>query len=87
MRRAITIALAMLAASLAACVSTHQESAALRMPRPPAAPAGLAPYASANAEYPSVGGDILKGTAPQAMDLYQRNLGEAPTPQAAPAPR
>ncbi len=86
MTRSVTIVLALACAGLGGCVATHTENAALRMPRPSAAPEGLAAYASANPQYPSVGGDILKGTAPQAMDLYQQDLGGAPATQAAPAP-
>ena len=44
---------------LAGCVSYHQEGVALRMQRP-ASDAALAPFAAASADYPSVGGDILR---------------------------
>ena len=50
-----------LAAGLGGCARYHQEVAALRMARPPANPP-LAAYAAAAPAYPSVGGDILKGT-------------------------
>lgn len=54
-----------LAAPLAACISPHQEDAKLRMPWPSAAEPGLTAYSEPRADYPTVGGDILKGTAPQ----------------------
>ncbi|HEY5106083.1 MAG TPA: hypothetical protein VII73_04825 [Caulobacteraceae bacterium] len=46
------------------CVATHQERVALRMGWPPAPPAALIAYAPPNADYPSVGGDILKAALP-----------------------
>jgi hypothetical protein len=67
---------AFLALNLAACASYHQEVAALRMPRPAAEPAELAAYAQPNPAYPSVGGNILKGTAPTAAAAYDATSGE-----------
>ena len=64
------IAVAVLVLSLGGCVSYHQETAALRMPRPNAEPAALAAYAAPDADYPSAGGDILKGTSPTASATY-----------------
>ena len=59
-------ATAVLAAGLAlcGCVTTHEETAALKMPWPGPQSAALAAYAAPRADYPTVGGDILKGTAP-----------------------
>jgi hypothetical protein len=65
-----TIAAALLALGLGGCVSYHQETAALRMPRPNAEPAALAAYAAPDGDYPSTGGDILKGTSPTASATY-----------------
>ena len=79
-----TLILAALAPlALGGCVATHQESAALRMPRPVAESASLLAYAPNNIEYPSVGGDILKGTAPNegaAYDAGTAPRGETPPP-------
>ena len=80
----ITLALAAIALTLGGCVSTHQENAALRMPRPTAESANLLAYAPNNIEYPSVGGDILKGTAPNEGAAYEAGSapkgGETPPP-------
>jgi len=57
---------------LSGCVGYHQEVAALRMPRPAAGAPGLSAYATANRDYPSVGGNILKGSAPVASATYDR---------------
>jgi hypothetical protein len=65
---------AILAAGLSGCVGYHQESAALRMVRPQADPE-LAAYAPPNPDYPSVGGDILKGTSPTEAAAYQATTG------------
>ncbi|HZZ36108.1 MAG TPA: hypothetical protein VFE03_10310 [Caulobacteraceae bacterium] len=59
------LAAAALAAPLCACISPHQEDAKLRMPWPAGSEPGLIAYAEPKADYPTVGGDILKGTAPQ----------------------
>ena len=53
-----------MALSASACVATHQERVALRMGRPAAPPAALIAYAPPSAEYPSVGGDILRAALP-----------------------
>ncbi|MEP6968339.1 MAG: hypothetical protein ABI906_09690 [Pseudomonadota bacterium] len=59
------LALGALAAALAGCVTrTHQENAALVMPWPHAPQAALLAFAEPNADYPSTGGDILKGASP-----------------------
>jgi hypothetical protein len=62
--------------SLCGCVSYHQEVAALRMPRPAAGAPGLSAYAAANPDYPSVGGNILKGSAPVASATYDATRTE-----------
>jgi len=70
MRLGHALGAAMAAMSLGGCVAYHQEVAALRMPRPAAEPAELAAYARPTADDPTVGGDILKGTAPTAAAAY-----------------
>lgn len=56
-------------AALAGCVaSTHPENAALRMPWPPESPAPLLAFQPPTGDYPTVGGDILKGTSPADAD-------------------
>jgi hypothetical protein len=81
MRRTLALGAAMLAMSLGGCVSYHQEVAALRMPRPTAEPTELAAYAGADPDFPSVGGNILKGTAPTAAAAYDATSGgRVPTP-------
>lgn len=70
-----------LAASLAGCASYHQETAALRAPRPTGAAPGLAAYAAADPAYPSVGGDILRDTSPRSAAAYDATSGDrAPPP-------
>lgn len=69
-----------LAATLGACASYHQENIALTMPRPQGEPVELAAYARANPDYPSVGGDILKGTSPTAGAAYRATAPDAPPP-------
>ena len=59
------------AAVLAACVPYHQERPALRMARPEPALSELSAYAAARTDYPTVGGDILKGTSPAESAAYQ----------------
>ncbi len=50
-----------LGGALSGCVMPyHEENAALRMVRPAAQTQALADYAAPNADYPTVGGDILK---------------------------
>ncbi|MDQ2860647.1 MAG: hypothetical protein M3T55_07975 [Pseudomonadota bacterium] len=52
-------------AVLAGCVTrTHVENAALTMPWPKPPSAELLAYAPPNEDYPSIGGDILKGASP-----------------------
>ena len=80
MRRVIVLAVGLAAVGLGGCVSYHQEVAALRMPRPTAHSAQLAAYAAPDTDYPSVGGDILKGTSPRATSAYEATNGDAPPP-------
>ncbi len=76
---------ALASASLAGCVGPHQVVAALRMPRPSAQSQQLAAYAPPNVDYPSVGGNILKGTAPKSEATYDATTsGRAPPPAANP---
>jgi len=83
--RAITglLAIGPLTATLSGCVAHHQEVAALRMPRPTAEAPGLAGYAAADPDYPSVGGDILKGASPTSEAVYDATSGDR-VPTAAP---
>jgi hypothetical protein len=66
----------LLATSLGGCVAYHQEVAALRMPRPTAEAPGLAGYAAADPDYPSVGGDILRGAAARSAAVYDATSGD-----------
>ena len=74
---------------LGACVThTHQESAALPQPWPKA-DRDLQAYGPASSDYPSGGGDILKGFSP--ADLAAARAAaikplDAPDPPAAQAP-
>ncbi|MHB8529446.1 MAG: hypothetical protein ACYC8V_08040 [Caulobacteraceae bacterium] len=49
---------------LAGCYSTHTENAALQMPLPHAQAPELLAYVAPDPDYPSIGGDILKGASP-----------------------
>ena len=69
---------------LGGCVAYHQENAALRMPRPQAEPRELTSYAAANDDYPSVGGDILKGTSPIEASAYDATVAAPPGPDQTP---
>jgi hypothetical protein len=54
-----------LAAALCGCVTrTHVENAALTMPWPKPPGPELLAYAPPSQDYPTVGGDILKGASP-----------------------
>lgn len=52
-------------ACLAGCYTEHTINAAGHMPIPLAQPAALQSYVTPNPDYPSVGGDVLKGTSPE----------------------
>ena len=53
-----------LSGALAGCVArSHRENAALSMPWPQSPPAGIAAGAHPNGAYPTVGGDVLKGSS------------------------
>jgi hypothetical protein len=84
---------------LCACIThTTQESAALPQPWPQP-PANLTAYGPPAPDYPSVGGDILKGSSPadlakaraaafRPLDLPDTpDQGEAPGQPAAPQPQ
>jgi hypothetical protein len=75
------LAVGLLAVGLGGCVSYHQEVAALRMPRPTGEAPALAAYATADRQYPSVGGDILRGTSPRSAAAYDATSGERVPPQ------
>jgi hypothetical protein len=70
-----------LAIGLGGCAGYHQEVAALRMARPTGEARSLAAYAASDRAYPSVGGDILKGTSPRSEAAYDATVGEhVPSP-------
>jgi hypothetical protein len=73
-------ALILLPLALGACAGYHQEVAALRMPRPAQQPAQLSAYAAPAKAYPSVGGNILAGTAPASGAAYETTTGDNPPP-------
>ena len=63
LRRVLGVGAAIVA--LAGCVTrTHVENAALTMPWPRPPSPELQGYAPPHDDYPSVGGDILKGASP-----------------------
>ena len=72
-----------LAALLAGCASGRHEDAKLRMPWPLPPPAPLLAYAEPKDNYPTIGGDILKGTSPQEQEAM---TATAMTPPPRPAP-
>jgi hypothetical protein len=82
MREKLAIGAAASALLLGGCAGYHQEVAALRMQRP-ASDAALAPYATASAGYPSVGGDILRDVLPPSAGDDDA-AGGGPAPAAAP---
>jgi hypothetical protein len=82
MRRWGTVAAGVLAAGLGGCVSYHQEVAVLRMARPNGLDPTLARYVAPDPVYPSVGGDILKGTSPHTEALDHAAVGEPVPPPA-----
>ena len=82
MRFAAITLLALAAVGLGGCAFYHQETAALRMPRPKVESPELTSYAAANQDYPSVGGDILKGTSPHEAEAYAATIGAPPSPPA-----
>lgn len=84
MRRWMMAATGLLAIGLGGCASYHQEVAALRMPRPTGEDPALAAYAAADRQYPSVGGDILKGTSPRSEAAYDATIGERVPPPPSP---
>jgi hypothetical protein len=84
MRRILAAGVAFAALGLGGCAHYHQEVAALRMARPAAEPAELSAYARGDPNYPSVGGDILKGTGPTAAAAYEATSGERVPPPEAP---
>ena len=83
-RMAFALAAVALTAGLSAC--GHTENARLRMPHPGAEPPALTAYAPANGDYPSVGGDILKGSAPSASAAYNATSGANAATASKPSP-
>jgi hypothetical protein len=84
MRLILAAGAAFAALNLGGCTHYHQEVAALRMVRPAVEPAELSAYAKGDPNYPSVGGDILKGSAPRAAAAYDATSGERVPPPEAP---
>jgi hypothetical protein len=78
------LALSPVTIGLGGCAGYHQEVAALRMPRPAGEAKALADYAAADPAYPSVGGDILRGTSPRSEAAYDATVGERVPPSAGP---
>jgi hypothetical protein len=61
----VSTAVGLAAAALAGCVAhTRPENAAVQMPWPREAPPALMAYSPPDRDYPSVGGDVLKGASP-----------------------
>ena len=59
---------AALALVLGGCVSgIHRVTVAGRMPRPTAPSTDLLAYATPSPDFPSIGGDILRGASPEAL--------------------
>ena len=75
MRVLVLVGAALAAAGLSSCVFYHQERPALRMARPGSEPPALREYTAARSDYPTVGGDILKGTSPAESAAYQATTG------------
>ena len=69
-----TVGVGLLGLGLCGCY--HLERPALRMERP-GGPAALSAYAAAKQDYPSAGGDILKGTAPAESATYKATIEPA----------
>lgn len=87
MRRILAAGVIFAGLNISGCAHYHQEVAALRMARPAGEPAELAAYARGDANYPSIGGDILKGAAPRAAAAYEATSGErVPPPEERPNP-
>jgi hypothetical protein len=84
MRRILAVGMAFAAAGVGGCTHYHQEVAALRMARPAVESAQLSAYARGEPNYPSVGGNILKGTGPTAAAAYDATSGERVPPPEAP---
>jgi hypothetical protein len=86
MQRVVAAGVVFATLNLGGCTHYHQEVAALRMARP-AEPAELSAYVRGDANYPSVGGDILRGAAPRAAAAYEATSGERVPPPEAPQER
>jgi hypothetical protein len=84
MQRILVAMVIFAALNLGGCTHYHQEVAALRMPRPAVESPDLAAFARGNPNYPSVGGDILRGAAPRAAAAYEATSGERVPPPDAP---
>ena len=84
MQRILAAGVVFATLNLGGCTHYHQEVAALRMVRPAAELPELAAYAGSDANYPSVGGDILRGTGPNAAAAYEATSGERVPPPDAP---
>jgi hypothetical protein len=81
MRLGARVAIAILAASLSGCIyGVRQENAALRAARPPVPPAALAAYQPSQNDFPTVGGDILRGTSPADLAAARAEVARPLTP-------
>ncbi len=75
------------AGALAGCVApTHTENAALRMPWPEESPPALLAFQPPIHDYPTVGGDILRGTSPADQEAARAAAGAGGAPTGASAP-
>jgi hypothetical protein len=81
MRRLLMALVVFATLNLGGCIHYHQEVAALRMARPLPDPE-LSAYARPDANYPTVGGDVLKGATPRAAAAYEATSGERVPPPA-----
>lgn len=81
MRRWVILALAL---SLGGCVSYHREATVQRMARPKGLEPTTVGEVAPDPSYPSVGGDVLKGTSVQTEAPDDAIVGEPTPPQADP---
>ncbi|MEJ0066630.1 MAG: hypothetical protein WDM85_15480 [Caulobacteraceae bacterium] len=81
MRRWMMATVGLLAIGLGGCVGYHQEVASLADAAANRRVAGLwRDYAAPDPAYPTVGGDILKGTSPRSEAAYDATVGERVPP-------
>ncbi|MEO8812766.1 MAG: hypothetical protein ABI376_07640 [Caulobacteraceae bacterium] len=68
------------AATLCGCAGGRLENAAVRMPWPRSPSPDLVAYAPPAADYPSVGGDVLKGASPADREAARAAAIAPPVP-------